>query len=66
MIGYDDHPISTVLSPPLTTFSWDSKRLMQTAVGMLIAAIEGAGPARRRVVVRPELRERGSAAPVRA
>jgi LacI family transcriptional regulator len=63
VIGYDDHPISSVLTPPLTTFSWNSKRLMQTAVGMLIDAIDGAPVPRRRVVVRPELRERGSAAP---
>jgi LacI family transcriptional regulator len=63
VIGYDDHPISAVLSPPLTTFSWNSKRLMQTAVGMLLASIEGTPLPDRRVVVRPELRERGSAAP---
>jgi LacI family transcriptional regulator len=63
VIGYDDHPISAVLTPPLTTFSWNSKRLMQTAVGMLLAAVEGTPLQRRRVVVRPELRERGSAAP---
>jgi LacI family transcriptional regulator len=63
VIGYDDHPISAVLSPALTTFSWDSRYLMETAVGMLLAAIEGTPTARRRVVIRPELRERGSAAP---
>ena len=62
VIGYDDHPVSAVLSPPLTTFSWDSKRLMQIAVGMLLAAIEGTPLPQRRVVVVPELRERGSAA----
>jgi LacI family transcriptional regulator len=64
VIGYDDHPISVVLSPPLTTFSWDSKRLMQTAIDMLVAAIDGAPAAHERVIVKPELRERGSAAPV--
>jgi LacI family transcriptional regulator len=61
VIGYDDHPISAVLTPPLTTFSWDSKRLMQTAVGMLLSTIEGTPLRHRRVVVVPELRERGSA-----
>jgi LacI family transcriptional regulator len=64
VIGYDDHPISAVLGPPLTTFSWNSKVLMQTAVDMLVAAIEGTSTARERVVIRPERRERGSAAPV--
>jgi LacI family transcriptional regulator len=63
VIGYDDHPISAVLSPPLTTFDWDSKRLMQTAVGMLLSTIEGTPLRHRRVVVAPELRERGSSAP---
>jgi LacI family transcriptional regulator len=62
VIGYDDHPISTALDPPLTTFSWDSKRLMQTAVDMLVAAIDGAPVAHERVVIKPQLRERGSAA----
>jgi LacI family transcriptional regulator len=65
VIGYDDHPISAVLAPPLTTFSWNSERLVQAAVGMLVAAVEGTPSTRRRVVVRPELRERGSAAPRR-
>ena len=63
VIGYDDHPISAVMQPALTTFSWNSKRLMQTAVDMLVAGIDGLPAARERVVIRPELRERGSAAP---
>ena len=65
VIGYDDHPISTLLTPPLTTFSWNSKRLVQTAVDMLLAAIDGDPATRQRVVIRPELRDRGSAAPPR-
>jgi len=63
VIGYDDHPVSGVLTPPLTTFSWNSRRLMEIAVEMLLAAIDGAPVSPRRVVIRPELRERGSAAP---
>jgi LacI family transcriptional regulator len=63
VIGYDDHPISGVLSPQLTTFSWDSKRLMQTAIDMLVAAIDGAPVVHERVTIKPELRERESAAP---
>ena len=62
VIGYDDHPISALLTPPLTTFSWNSKRLVQTAVDMLLAAIDGDPATRQRVVIRPELRDRGSAA----
>jgi LacI family transcriptional regulator len=62
VIGYDDHPISAILDPPLTTFSWDSKRLMQTAVDMLVAAIDGSSSTCERVVIPPERRERSSAA----
>jgi LacI family transcriptional regulator len=60
VIGYDNHPISTLLSPPLTSFSWGSKRLVEVAVQMLLAAMEGDASVRRRVVIAPELRERGS------
>jgi LacI family transcriptional regulator len=63
VIGYDDHPISTLLSPPLTSFSWGSKRLIEVAVQMLLAAMEGDPSVRRRVVIAPELRERGSTTP---
>jgi LacI family transcriptional regulator len=62
VIGYDDHPISALLTPPLTSFSWGSKRLVEVAVGMLVAAIDGNPPARRRVLIQPDLRERGSTA----
>ncbi len=62
VIGYDDHPISALLTPGLTTFSWNSKRLVRTAVDMLLAAIDGDPSTRQRVVIRPELRDRGSAA----
>jgi LacI family transcriptional regulator len=66
VIGYDDHPISTLLSPPLTSFSWGSKRLIEVAVHMLLAATEGDASVRRRVVIAPELRERGSTTPKEA
>ena len=60
VIGYDDHPISALLSPPLTSFSWGSKRLVGIAVGLLLSAIDGTPRARRRVIIKPELRDRGS------
>jgi LacI family transcriptional regulator len=63
VIGYDDHPISALLSPPLTSFSWGSKRLVEKAVGLLVAAIDAAPLSRRRVVIKPELCDRGSTAP---
>jgi DNA-binding LacI/PurR family transcriptional regulator len=36
---------------------------MESAIGMLLAAIDGVPVDPRRVVIRPELRDRGSAAP---
>lgn len=66
VIGYDDHPVSGVLTPPLTTFSWNSRRLMEIAVEMLLAAVDDVPVNPRRVVIRPELRDRASAAPAPA
>jgi DNA-binding LacI/PurR family transcriptional regulator len=62
VIGYDDHPVSILLAPPLTSFSWDTERLVDVAVGMVLAAIEGHPRRRRRVVIEPSLRERASTA----
>jgi len=61
VIGYDDHPVSALLAPPLTSFDWESERLAEVAVGMVLAAIDG--PARRRrVLIQPTLRTRASTA----
>ena len=62
VIGYDDHPVSILLAPPLTSFSWNSKHLVEVAVGMVLGAIDGHPRRRRRVVIEPELRERASTA----
>ena len=62
VIGYDDHPVSILLAPPLTSFSWDAERLVEIAVGMVLAAIDGQPHRRRRVVIEPDLRERASTA----
>jgi LacI family transcriptional regulator len=62
VIGYDDHPVSILLAPPLTSFSWDTERLVDMAVGMVLAAIDGHPRRRRRVVIAPNLRERASTA----
>jgi LacI family transcriptional regulator len=65
LIGYDDHPMSSLLTPQLTSFSWDTERLIEAAVGMVLAAIDGARRPRR-VVIEPVLRERRSTAPPNA
>jgi DNA-binding LacI/PurR family transcriptional regulator len=62
VIGYDDHPVSILLAPPLTSFSWDTERLVDVAVGMVLGAIDGHPRRRRRVVIEPSLRERASTA----
>jgi LacI family transcriptional regulator len=54
--------MSALLTPPLTSFNWDSERLIDAAVGMVLAAIDGRRR-RRRVVIEPALRERASTAP---
>jgi LacI family transcriptional regulator len=62
LIGYDDHPMSALLTPPLTSFNWDPEQLIDVAVGMVLAAIdEESRP--RRVTIEPQLRERTSTAP---
>jgi LacI family transcriptional regulator len=66
VIGYDNHPVSAQLAPPLTTFDWNSERLAQEAVAMVVAAIDGRRVRRRRVMIEPTLQERRSTALVRA
>jgi LacI family transcriptional regulator len=61
LIGYDDHPISALLTPPLTSFNWDSERLVGAAVEMVLGAIDGRRR-RRRVMIEPVLRDRSSTA----
>jgi LacI family transcriptional regulator len=62
VIGYDDHPVSALLAPPLTSFDWDCGRLVEAAVRMVIAAIDERRPWRRRLVIEPQLRDRASTA----
>jgi len=61
--GFDDHPISRLLSPALTTVSWDTARAAAAAAAMLLDAIEGRRRLGRELVVRPRLVTRDSTAP---
>ena len=61
VMGYDDHPMSGLLSPGLTTVDWDIDGIVRAAVRLVTAAADG-GARRRRVVQKPTLRERGSVA----
>ena len=60
--GFDDHPISRLLSPALTTVSWDTARAAAAAAAMLLDAIEGRRRLGRELVVRPRLVARDSTA----
>ena len=61
VIGYDDHPhLDAAQAAADELQRWGSKRLIEVAVQMLLAAMEGDASVRRRVVIAPELR---SAAP---
>jgi LacI family transcriptional regulator len=59
VIGYDDHPVSKLLTPALTTFDWNLDDVITAATQLVVAAIEG-HPRRRRLVRTPELRDRES------
>ncbi|WP_283137416.1 LacI family DNA-binding transcriptional regulator [Rhizohabitans arisaemae] len=61
VMGYDDHPMSGLLSPALTTVDWDIAGIVRTAVELVLAAADGEPRARRTVQV-PSLRRRGSTA----
>ncbi|WP_031165921.1 substrate-binding domain-containing protein [Streptosporangium roseum] len=57
-MGHDDHPLSGLLTPGLTTVDWDIDGIVRAAVRLMSAAADGG--ARRRVVQQPTLRARGS------
>ncbi|MBF8186606.1 LacI family DNA-binding transcriptional regulator [Nonomuraea sp. K274] len=61
VMGYDDYPMSGLLTPGLTTVDWDIDGIVRAAVRLISAAADG-GTRRRRVVQAPTLRERGSVA----
>jgi DNA-binding LacI/PurR family transcriptional regulator len=62
VVGYDNHPISALLDPPLTSFDWDPDRLVEVAVNMTLASIEARPRRRRRVVIHPVFCRRESTA----
>jgi DNA-binding LacI/PurR family transcriptional regulator len=61
--GYDAHPMSSLLTPPLTTFDWDIDGIIRQSVRLVIAAIDGRTPRRRRIIQNPRLREGASTGP---
>ena len=59
--GFGDHPISRLLSPPLTSTVWDVEQVAERATDFLIRAIGADGPqATLREVIAPVLAARAS------
>lgn len=65
VVGFDDHPVSRVLTPPLTTVDWGLGEIAKEAARLAVAAIEGRRVRRKRILCAPRLSERGSAGEVR-
>jgi LacI family transcriptional regulator len=67
LLGYDDQPMSQLLSPPLSTFHWPLDDLVADVVSRVTSAVD-TNRRVRRTTVEPTLIERGSvaAAPVKA
>ncbi len=62
--GFGDHPISRLLTPPLTSTVWDVERVAELATGFLVNAIEADGPQDTlRETVAPVLAARASTQP---
>ena len=62
VIGFDDHPVSRLLSPPLTSYRWPFDEIVAEVTSRTIKAIESTGRRRRKVVM-PVIQLRGSVAP---
>jgi LacI family transcriptional regulator, galactose operon repressor len=61
--GFDDHPVSQLLAPALTTVSWDTARAASAAAAMLLDAIDGTRRLGRELMLPPRLVIRASTAP---
>ncbi|WP_375486725.1 LacI family DNA-binding transcriptional regulator [uncultured Jatrophihabitans sp.] len=62
VLGFDDHQVSRILTPPLSSFRWPLDDLVRSVVERTIKAIDE-DKRSRRVVLTPQLQERGSVAP---
>jgi LacI family transcriptional regulator len=65
VVGFDDHPMSRLLQPALTSVGWDTGRIAATATGFLVRSIAD-GTLDRRAVMPPLLAARASTGPARA
>ena len=59
IMGFDDHPVSALLTPALSSYRWPVDELVATVVQQTVEAIETGGTGRRRVLA-AQPRRRGS------
>lgn len=59
VLGFDDHPMSRVLTPPLSTYRWPVEELVAAVVRRTVRAVDQ-GTRSRRKVLTAEPRMRGS------
>jgi LacI family transcriptional regulator len=62
VLGYDDNPVSQLLTPPLSNFRWPVDSLVAHAVERTVRAIDTGRRSRRRVLI-PVAQPRGSIGP---
>jgi LacI family transcriptional regulator len=62
VLGYDDHPVSQLLTPPLSNFRWPVDSLVTHAVERTVRAIDS-DKRSRRMVLTPVAQPRGSVGP---
>jgi LacI family transcriptional regulator len=62
VLGYDDHPVSQLLTPPLSNFRWPVDSLVTHAVERTVRAIDTNKRSRRRLLI-PVAQPRGSVGP---
>jgi DNA-binding LacI/PurR family transcriptional regulator len=66
VVGYDDSPFSRLAHVDLTTVSQNTPELTEHAMAAVVERLDGGRTEPREVVVRPQLKVRGTTAPPRA
>ncbi|MGH3159117.1 MAG: LacI family DNA-binding transcriptional regulator, partial [Streptosporangiaceae bacterium] len=64
IVGYDNHPMSSLLTPGLTTVDWDIDEIVRSSVRLILKAI-GGKTRHQRILQEPRLCERASTGPPR-
>jgi LacI family transcriptional regulator len=64
IVGYDNHPMSSLLTPALTAVDWNIGEIVSGSVRLILKAIDGK-TRHRRILQQPQLCERASTGPPR-